>query len=237
MRLFVNDVPVKIEGLTSKLMNKTFDRIIDRGQDIIPDYFKGEVLLRFPQTRSVSTVVRLVHLSKINQLTGLTIVTENKNLTFNFIKKHFKAIKAAGGLVLKEDKILLIHRLGFWDLPKGKIDDGETSRECAVREIEEECGVVSAIEKELVDTWHSYLTKSGKSYLKKTEWFVMNCINDQDMKPQTEEGIDAIGWFTLGEAQALLGEKSYNSIRHVFKKYQKLLRKKENQTFTKSEPL
>ncbi|MFQ3574949.1 MAG: NUDIX hydrolase [Cytophagales bacterium] len=228
MRLFVNDLPIKIEGLTSKLLNKTHDRIIERGQDIVPDHFKGDVLMRFPFAKNVSTVVRLIHLAKMNHLKSLTILTENKELTFNYIKKHFKIIKAAGGLVLKDDKILLIYRLGFWDLPKGKMDDGETSKECAVREIEEECGVKAEIVKELVNTWHSYLTKSGKSYLKKTEWFLMNCLDDHDMKPQIEEGIEKIAWFSVDEVKELLTEKSYNSIRHVFKKYQKQLSKKEN---------
>ncbi len=35
-------------------------------------------------------------------------------------------IKTAGGIVIKNEKILFIYKNGKWDLPKGKIDKGET---------------------------------------------------------------------------------------------------------------
>ena len=53
-----------------------------------------------------------------------------------------KVIKAGGGLVLNpRNEILMIFRRGFWDLPKGKLDDGETIMECAIREVMEETGL------------------------------------------------------------------------------------------------
>ena len=33
-------------------------------------------------------------------------------------------IKAAGGIVIKDDKILFIKKNGRWDLPKGKMEQG-----------------------------------------------------------------------------------------------------------------
>jgi 8-oxo-dGTP pyrophosphatase MutT (NUDIX family) len=51
--------------------------------------------------------------------------------------KEKKKIIAAGGLVLNEDKeILMIFRRGFWDLPKGKLDPDETIEHCALREVQ-----------------------------------------------------------------------------------------------------
>ena len=51
-------------------------------------------------------------------------------------------IVAAGGLVWNEkNELLMIFRQGKWDLPKGKLDDGETIEECAVREVVEETGL------------------------------------------------------------------------------------------------
>ena len=56
--------------------------------------------------------------------------------------KHFKLIKAGGGLVKnKAGQILLIFRRGKWDLPKGKLDDNETLLQCAIREVREETGL------------------------------------------------------------------------------------------------
>jgi 8-oxo-dGTP pyrophosphatase MutT (NUDIX family) len=52
-------------------------------------------------------------------------------------------IKAGGGIVVNEqNEVLLIYRRGKWDLPKGKLDDGETIEECALREVKEETGLL-----------------------------------------------------------------------------------------------
>ena len=49
-------------------------------------------------------------------------------------------IKAAGGVVENhKNEILMMKRLGHWDLPKGKADPGENSATTAQREVEEEC--------------------------------------------------------------------------------------------------
>ena len=49
----------------------------------------------------------------------------------------FNIIKAGGGVVNNnKNQILFIYRLKRWDLPKGKLDKGETIRECAEREVE-----------------------------------------------------------------------------------------------------
>ena len=56
--------------------------------------------------------------------------------------KKFKVIKAAGGVVQNsQNKYLLIFRRGKWDLPKGKIDKGETIKNAATREVMEETGL------------------------------------------------------------------------------------------------
>ena len=50
-------------------------------------------------------------------------------------------IKTAGGIVIRDDKILFIYKNGRWDLPKGKLEKGNSSRETAVIEISEETGL------------------------------------------------------------------------------------------------
>ncbi|HRI61402.1 MAG TPA: NUDIX domain-containing protein, partial [Saprospiraceae bacterium] len=56
----------------------------------------------------------------------------------------FKVLEAAGGFVRNaENKLLVFFRRGSWDLPKGKIDAGETPEQAAVREVQEETGLVN----------------------------------------------------------------------------------------------
>ena len=69
----------------------------------------------------------------------------------------FKIIKAGGGVVKNNnDQILFIYRLKKWDLPKGKLDKGETIRDCAKREVEEETKVKVNLKQKIISTWHTY---------------------------------------------------------------------------------
>ncbi len=125
-------------------------------------------------------------------------------------------IEAAGGLVWNEKgKVLMIHRLGFWDLPKGKIDPGETPKVAAKREVKEECGIGKLkIIKGLPSSFHTYEMK-GKKYLKRTYWFEMLCKDDTPPIPQTEENIDEVKWMGKTKLKALNKENTYLSILDV----------------------
>ncbi len=109
--------------------------------------------------------------------------------------KHFDLIQAAGGVVQNEkDEILMIYRRGKWDLPKGKLDDGETLEECALREVEEETGLTNIkLGEKLSVTYHVY-KQFGKHILKESYWYKMNCNSNQKLIPQTEEDITEIKW-------------------------------------------
>ena len=54
-------------------------------------------------------------------------------------------IFASGGVIFNNEKLLMIYRNGFWDLPKGKMEPNESESECAVREVKEECGLSNRI--------------------------------------------------------------------------------------------
>ena len=108
-----------------------------------------------------------------------------------------KIIKAGGGLVRNgEGELLLIFRRGKWDLPKGKLDEGETIEACALREVEEETGVKHLALGELISvTWHEYFDKwLNEDVIKETHWFRMNVAGVPALVPQTEEDITAIEW-------------------------------------------
>jgi len=114
---------------------------------------------------------------------------------FDLIKKQIKLIKAAGGLVKNgKGSYLFIHRLGKWDLPKGKVDEGESMRKAAIREVEEECGIeVNYLGKKITTTYHTYLMK-GELVLKKTNWYEMGVNKVPKLKPQYEEDITEAIW-------------------------------------------
>ena len=116
--------------------------------------------------------------------------------------KKFILIKAAGGLVKNEaDELLFIFRRGKWDLPKGKLDDGETLEQCAVREIQEETGLQEvALKKRLVTTWHTY-DESGHHILKETAWYLLAASKAQPLTPQTVEQITQIEWGSPDDLQ------------------------------------
>lgn len=109
--------------------------------------------------------------------------------------KKFILIKAGGGLVINEaGELLFIFRRGKWDLPKGKLDDGETIEECAVREIQEETGLQQVeLKKHLITTWHTY-DESGHHILKETAWYLLSASKKQALTPQTVEQITQIEW-------------------------------------------
>ncbi|MDB5032423.1 NUDIX domain-containing protein [Mucilaginibacter sp.] len=121
------------------------------------------------------------------------------------IKQSVNVIEAAGGLVKNENKdLLFIYRNDKWDLPKGKIEKGETIKEAAVREVEEECNiVVSKRGDKICKTYHVYIYKN-EVVLKKTHWYKMKAKGQNKLKPQIEEGITDVRWFKPNDIDAIL---------------------------------
>ncbi|MFQ3579740.1 MAG: NUDIX domain-containing protein [Bacteroidales bacterium] len=133
------------------------------------------------------------------------------------LKKEYIYIEAAGGIVKNTgNEILCIYRLGKWDLPKGKCEQGETVQETAIREVSEECGLNEAMLKiicELPSSFHTYSQK-GKQYLKRTYWFCMNYSGVEIPRPQKEENITDIQWINIKNIDKI-ENNTYNSIKKV----------------------
>lgn len=130
-----------------------------------------------------------------------------------------KEIVAAGGLVFnQENKILLIYRRGAWDLPKGKLDDGETIEQCAIREVEEEVGLKNITLVSFIDyTTHTYFDKwVGEEVIKKAYWFKMQVPN-QTLVLQTEEDIEKAVWINEYEWQKYKSD-CYQNIQYIIEK-------------------
>jgi ADP-ribose pyrophosphatase YjhB (NUDIX family) len=150
-----------------------------------------------------------------NYETGVFLYYNTRALLEAF-KPMFAVIQAAGGLVHNPKKeILLIYRRQKWDLPKGKLDEGEDLEECAIREIKEETGLKQvAIERPLTTSYHTY-TENGHEVLKETHWFLMKA-KEQKLAPQTEEDIEKAVWVPIAELENYM-TGTYGIVREVVK--------------------
>ena len=154
---------------------------------------------------------------------ALFFAAEDVEALFSEFKKQFKYIEAAGGLVFNtKNEILAIYRLGKWDLPKGKVESGETSDEAALREVEEECGISNlSLKEELESTYHTYWM-NNKWMLKRSYWFKMNYSGNEKLIPQTEEDIEKVSWIPCNQLDEFRTD-TYASILEVIKEIDRFI--------------
>lgn len=131
-------------------------------------------------------------------------------------------MKAAGGLVYRKEPdavhLLLILRNGVWDIPKGKLETGESIPDCAIREVMEEVGLDSepVIEASLGTTSHSY-TQGRTEIQKETYWFLMSLSGEQDgFTPQADEGIEKVRWVSAERAESQVG---YENLKDLIRRF------------------
>lgn len=127
----------------------------------------------------------------------------------------FDCVSAGGGLVLNQQgEFLAIKRNGIWDLPKGKMEEGEDFETTALREVEEETGLEGLVLLGLLlSTFHTYSLLDRK-ILKETRWFEMHWEGAGSPTLQAEEGITAYRWVKPGKT-AFLRHNTFASILDV----------------------
>jgi 8-oxo-dGTP diphosphatase len=108
-------------------------------------------------------------------------------------------VRAAGGVVVRDGKLAVIHRPKYddWTLPKGKLDPGESFEEGAIREVEEETGMRSELRAELPSTRY----RDSKGRPKLVRYWEM--VSVQGEFTPTEE-VDELRWVTPEEAGRVL---------------------------------
>lgn len=197
-KIFINDKPFILAPKTNRF---------ETGQ--------GSLLIARSELQNLKQAVDLMNL---NAVSNLTITGDVETMWKEFLQL-FKLIDAAGGVVKnRENKMLFIFRLGKWDLPKGKVDKGETLEQAAIREVEEECGINKLIITEKITTTYHTYTLKGKNIVKASHWYSMTTSDNTALKPQTEENITDVRWVTEKKIPALLKE-AYPSIAEVINKY------------------
>lgn len=200
-KVFVNDKAIILTdslSITNKYVTYIFDEIV---------------------------VDELVYRLKKDNIQGIHLYCKDIEFDWEKFQASFKVIIAAGGLVTNHEKeILFINRFNTWDLPKGRVERGESIEEAALREVEEECGIKDLELKYFLTTTYHLFYMDHIQQMKITHWYYMTSQFHEDLTPQLEEGITEVLFKNqeqINEAQ----KNTYENIKLVLKEYHKANKK------------
>lgn len=108
--------------------------------------------------------------------------------------------------------LLIRDQYGHWTFPKGHLDEGETSRDAAVREVLEETGVTGTLGSHITTIYYD-VTKKGQTFRKQVDWYIL-ITNQSTVTPQAEEGIHEYAWLPAEAVETILG---YPALVDVFR--------------------
>jgi 8-oxo-dGTP pyrophosphatase MutT (NUDIX family) len=222
MIIFINDIPVRILKADEQPSEGRVNHIIDAAQEPVTQAkLLYHVWIQNVGEQELNTLLNFLDAKVPTNVLSVCVSVKDYDVTKDYLRSKFKVVKAAGGLVRKKDKFLMIYRLKKWDLPKGKREKDETNKQTAVREVEEECNVTVKLGQKICTTWHTY-TMNKRAMIKKTRWYVMDVVDDTRMRPQPTEDIEETRWMNRKEVYHAL-EHSYKSINYVFEQYYEVM--------------
>ncbi len=222
--LFVNNVPIRITEDTKVLeAHAKYDHFSEYSLSHLSSAYTAGYWLVKATPDIFDELLLSVQQKRYGGLQGITVWVEHYKPIEALLERRCKTVKAAGGVVSRDDQVLMIRRRGRWEFPKGKREKGEKNPATALREVEEECSVKVKLLTKLCTTKHTYLNK-GLWMLKETAWYAMACLEDQHMQPQTQEGIEQVAWIDERQLQEII-QHSYQSVRCVTQAYQQYRRR------------
>lgn len=186
--------------------------VLSANPDLIISFGESELKFQISDPESIKQAFGQLVEAKFKFSSVLLYNNESaKKLLHDFISV-FKYLEAAGGVVMNTKKErLFIHRFGRWDLPKGKIEKGESPAEAALREVEEETGITGpTISHKLPSTYHMYFHKD-RWIIKRNYWFAMQYNGNQPLIPQLEESIIRAEWIEKNDMDAIFSN-TYSSL-------------------------
>jgi len=222
MIIFINDVPVRILKANEQPDQGRVNVIIDASEGpLTQSKLIHHVWIQKVSEDDLGILFNFLDSKVPTNLLSLYLSVINYDTVKQYLRNKFKVVKAAGGLVRKKEKFLMIYRMKKWDLPKGKIERGEKNRKAAAREVEEECNVTVNVDGKICTTWHTY-TMNKRAMIKKTRWYIMDVVDDSKMRPAVAEDIEETRWMNGKEVYHAL-EHSYKSISYVFEQYYEMM--------------
>ena len=163
------------------------------------DYYVdgGEV----PETVAASEILKL---NRENIIEIIRSQFTDKSHVGAFVKPHH----SAGGLIFKDDKVLLIYSpapRNSYDFPKGTLNEGEPSEDAAVREVFEETGYKTKVIQFIDSTHYYFQTPEGEWRLKTVDYYLLESIDDieHDAQRESHETFENI-WVPIDDAGRLL---------------------------------
>jgi 8-oxo-(d)GTP phosphatase len=200
IKIFVNNIPI----------------VLGSEQEVIKESQLLDLSITHQSSLTLTKIAEL--LTNRKNIKGIGLCVHDAEKVLKIFSQDYVRIEAAGGIVKNtHNQLLFIYRNGKWDLPKGKMDPGESAEQAALREVQEETGVTAlSIQRKLIDTWHTYMEGKTK-VLKQTHWFEMICLENQVLVPQKNEGITRAEWLNGSNIGAAL-ENSYGTLQDLFRR-------------------
>jgi 8-oxo-dGTP pyrophosphatase MutT (NUDIX family) len=127
----------------------------------------------------------------------------------------------AGGVVFRRrgnliDILMIQDRVGRWTIPKGHVEEGEKLEQTAIREVQEETGLVDLKIGERLDKLHFFYRKEGKLIFMTTYVFLMEALGDTSaIEPEQSEGIADVKWFSTEKALELIEYKDTEKLFRI----------------------
>ncbi len=191
--------------------------LVDKIDNEVEDYLHRSETIFIDELNAPAVKTMLHQMEQPEYYTGVFLHPNLDELLKGF-KEQLNVVVASGGLVYTpQNELLLIHRLGKWDLPKGKLDEAESLEECALREIKEETGADGlSIDRPLAVTYHTY-HQMGKNNLKESHWYLIKAGKKTPLTPQIEEDVEKCIWVPIDEIQVYI-DGAFASIADVLRK-------------------
>lgn len=183
---------------------------------IFPNIDEKDLILDANDQQSESYEVEKIHIFLrqwlvVNLTDDVVIDHVSPEVLSAALCRTFFMAPAAGGVVVQEGQFAAIQRHGIPDLPKGHVEEGEDVATAAIREVEEETGLMGLkIIRQLPSSWHCYLYEN-EWRLKQTSWFLMTADDTSHTNPQTDEDITEVTFLSEYDLEWFL-KNTYRSI-------------------------